>query len=884
MTSPDPRVGGFIPGAWLVRLAALLVPEARRDDWVEEWEGELAYAWNESGDARSARLRVALVTRAFGAFPDAIEMRRDLRGDSMIGHDLRIALRRLVRRPAFSTLVVVTLALGVAATTAVFSIAYGVLVRPLPFAHGERVVELSARRAKADTWGGPYLAPSVLEEWERQPAIFDAIARHSSESLVLEAAEPQQLRAERVEADFFSTLGVTPRVGRTFTSQDGTEAGRLAVISDKLWRSALGADPAPVGRTLTLNGERYTVIGVMPSSFNYPLGGVSLWLPLLPPTGAAAQAAPSEIEAIARLAPGVELTEAQTRADAISERIAAAYPAVRAPYVLLTSVGAWRANPDMRRALLVLAGAVAFVLLIACGNAANLLLVQSAGRRTELRVRLAIGASRGRIVRELLAEATLLSLASGFIGVLLAYWLVRAIIAIAPRELIVLSYAPLQMDARVLTVALGAAVVNGIVVGLITALQATRGQATLLAAERAATGTIEQRRIRGALVVGELALSLMLRVGAGLRIHSFARLWAVDPGMDTRHLAFLDVAPSPQRHPVGPARAAFYQRVMERMRALPGVEAVSVVRGTAGQASFSFGVQLEAEGAGAPASEQPQLLPFGEADAEYFRTLGVGIRQGRAFTAADMEPNANVVIIDHDLARLLWPDGQAVGRRFRVDAESPWLTVVGIAGDVKLMGPDDRQGRFELYRPTPPTPGGQRTIAVRTAGDPRSLLPALKQAVYAVDPLQPVLAVETGNERFRETLDRERFMLVVMAVFAGVAALLAAVGLYGVISYAVSQRTREIGIRMALGAREGTIIGGVLREGALVVGAGILVGLAGTVVLTRFLESLLFGISPTDPTALTAVVVALAAIAMVAAWIPARRASRVDPVVALRTE
>jgi putative ABC transport system permease protein len=311
---------------------------------------------------------------------------------------------------------------------------------------------------------------------------------------------------------------------------------------------------------------------------------------------------------------------------------------------------------------------------------------------------------------------------------------------------------------------------------------------------------------------------------------------------------------------------------------------VSVVRGTAGQASFSFGVQLEAEGVGAPASEQPSLLPFGEADAEYFRTLGVAIRQGRAFTAADMEPNANVVIIDADLARLLWRDGQAVGRRFRVDAESPWLTVVGIAGDVKFMGPDDRQGRFELYRPTPPTPGGQRTIAVRSSGDPRSLLPALKQAVYAVDPLQPVLAVETGDDRFRETLDRERFMLVVMAVFAGVAAVLAAVGLYGVISYAVSQRTREIGIRMALGAREWTIVGGVLREGALVVGAGIVVGLAGTVALTRFLESLLFGISPTDPTALIAVVGSLATVAMLAAWIPARRASRVDPVVALRTE
>jgi putative ABC transport system permease protein len=884
MTSPTRGTPAGIPGSRIVRLASVLVPDIHRDDWVEEWEGELAYAWEHPATPASPRRRLGLLVRALGALPDALEMRRDLRGDPMLGHDLRIALRRLVRRPGFSTLVVVTLALGIAATTAVFTVAYGVLLRPLAFAHADRVVELSVRRTLTDEYGGPYIGSSVLDEWQGQTAIFDAVARHGSQSLVLEAAEPRELRAVRVSSNFFSTLGVTPRLGRTFAPSEGAEGNRVAVISDELWRTALGADPAPLGRTLTLSGEKYTVVGVMSPWFKYPRGAVSLWIPLVPVTSAASPASGPTVEAIGRLAPGVDLPTAQARANVVSQRIAVERKDVTSPYLLLTSAGKWRANPDMRRALLVLAGAVAFVMLIACGNAANLLLVQSSGRRTELRVRLALGASRSRIVRELLSEAALLSLASGVFGIVLAYWAVHAILAIAPSELIVLSNAPLQMDLRVLVVALGAALLTGTMVGLITALQATSGQSTLLAGERAATGTVAQRRVRSALVVGELALSLMLLVGAGLLMHSFARLLAVAPGMDTRHLALLDISPSPQRHPAGAARAAFYTQVADRIRALPGVQAVSVVRGTAGQSSFSFGVRLEAEGAAGPSAEQPELLPFGEADPEYFRTLGIAIRQGRAFTMADLEPTSTAVIVDEDLARQLWPDGGAVGRRFRLGAESPWLTVVGVAADVKFLGPDEREGRFAFYRPTPPTPGGQRTIAVRTSGDPRELLPALKEAVHAVDPLQPVITIETGQQRFRETLDKPRFLLVIMAVFASVAAVLAAVGLYGVISYAVSQRTREIGIRMALGAREGTIVGGVLRESAVVVGAGLVLGLVGTVALTRFLESLLFGVSPTDPTALIAVVAGLAAVAMLAAWIPARRASRVDPVVALRAE
>jgi putative ABC transport system permease protein len=867
------------PGSAIISIAAWLVPIERRDDWIEEWQAELDYAW-EHRDTPTRTTRLGLLIRALGAVPDALEMRRDLRGDPMLGHDLRIAVRRLARRPGFSALVIATLALGIAATTAVFTVTYGVLLRPLPFAHADRIVELSARRAASDQWGAPYFSGAVLDEWEQQTSIFDAVVRTASQSVVLEAAEPRQLRAERVSANFFATLGAGPRFGRVFSAAEAAAGDRVAVISDDLWRTALGGDRNAVGRTVALSGQQYTVIGVMPPSFKYPLGTVHLWLPPLPPVAGK----PGQFEAFARLVPGTDVARAQAQADVVSPRVAAAHPEVRAPYLLLTKVGVWRANPDMRRSLLILAGAVAFVLLIACGNAANLLLVESSGRRAELRVRLALGASRGRLVRELLAEAMLLSLASGTLGVVFAYWGVRAVIAIAPSELMFFSYAPLEMDARILVVSLLAALMTGVLVGLVTAFQATRGGATLLAGDRAATGTVEQRRVRSALVMAELALSLMLLVGAGLLIHSFAKLLSVNPGMDTEHLALVDISPSSARHPAGEARLAFYTRVLERVRALPGVQAASVVSGTAGSSSFNFDVKLEAEGASGPAAGQPVLLPFGEADAEYFKTLGIPILQGRAFTAADLAPKTNVAIVDEDLARHLWPDGLAVGRRFRVDPESPWLTVVGVAGDVKFLGPDDRDGRFEYYQPTPPTAGGQRTIAVRTTGDPRTLLPALKEAVYAVDPLQPIVGIATGTDKFRETIDRQRFLLVIMGVFAGVAAVLAAVGLYGVIAYAVSQRTREIGIRMALGAREATIVGGVLRDGAMVVGAGIIVGLAGSLALARFLESMLFGISPTDPLALMTVVGGLAVIAMLSAWIPARRASRIDPMAALRID
>ncbi|HEX6631913.1 MAG TPA: ABC transporter permease [Gemmatimonadaceae bacterium] len=882
----DRRRGAEVaPGEWLVRVLALLVPEVERADWLEEWRAELGYAWDRrSAGASSLPLRLVLVGRACGAVADVLELRRATRGDPMLAQDTRFALRMLARRPGYAALVVLTLALGIGASTAVFTVVDGVLLRPLPYAQADRLVELGMAREPGEAWGSPYLAPAAAQLWSEQGRLFDGLATYqNAPPVVLETSDPRSLRAVRVSRDFFPLLGVRPQLGRTFAPDEAVSGAPLAVVSDAFWRTALGGDPAAVGGTITLSGVRYTVLGVMPPSFRYPRGPVSLWLPL-PPTVADTGARPDPVQAFARLAPGLDLARGRALAGQLAGPVAAASGAKRVSHPTLHPIGERRANDDVATALYVLAGAVACVFLIACVNAANLLLVQATTRRQQIAVRLALGATRGRVVRELLVEAFLLAAAAGVLGTALAVALVRVLLAIVPDGLLTFGYTTIGVDARVLTFAVGAAALTGLLFGVAPALQGTRLRAALPGGDRTNSGSVEQRRLRGALLVGELALSAVLLVGAGLLIHSFVRLSGVEPGMEVRNLALLDVSPDEERYRERAQRAAFYDAVTARLRALPGVQAVSVVGGTAGAAyGLSFGVALQAEGA-APLAEQPELLPSGYADTSYFRTLGIPIVQGRAFTAADLPPEANAVIIDPDLARALWADGRAVGRRFRTDSTSDWLTVVGVAGDVKLLGADDRAGRFELYYPTRPGAGGQRTIAVRTAGDPRALLGAMRAAVHAVDPRQPVARTETAEQRYRDTLAKPRFLLLVMEAFAAVALLLAAVGLYGVISYTVAQRTREIGIRVALGAQAAQVVRAVLGDGLRIAAAGVALGLAAAVGLSRFLRSLLFGVSATDPATYAVMALALLGIALLATWLPARRASRVDPVDALREE
>lgn len=625
---------------------------------------------------------------------------------------------------------------------------------------------------------------------------------------------------------------------------------------------------------------------MMPATFRYPSGYASLWVPMAEGNMGPFASAIKRNRAAARLAPGVDLPMAGVMAEQFTRGFAEAHPETRQWELQLNALDKWRANPDMRRALYVLAGAVGCVLLIACGNAANLMLVRASNDRRGLTVRQALGATRGRVVRELLVEVVLLAVAGGALGIAMAYggvWLMRILV---PRELVMLTRAPITLDGRMLAVAVAMAMGTVLLSGLAPALRATGRGARFGAGDRTGTGTVEQRRLRSALVVGELALSMMLLVGAGLLVHSFVRLLNVPPGMEVERLALVGLEPSSERYQDRATRAAFYQDVLERVRALPGVREASVVGGVAGaSAGFYFAVTPEAEGADAPLPFPPEMvLPYGEADTSYFRTLGIPILDGRAFNAADMEPGSKVAIVDESFARALWPDGRAVGRRFRLYADADWRTVVGVSGAVKLMGPDDRESPYTFYEPYPPGTPGFRNIAVRTVGDPALLLPALKAAVHAVDPLQPVRSVSTGVDAYREPLAKPRFLLMVMAFFATVAALLAAVGLYGVIAFAVAQRTRELGVRVALGAQAHQIVTGVLAEGGRLAFVGIGLGVVAALAASRVLDSLLFGVSPTDPLTLAIVAVALGSITLLACWIPARRASRVDPMVALRSE
>jgi len=886
-----------VPGTLVVALAASLVPRNERVRWREEWWAELVWAWGHPtfyAGTEGERLVHVLVlfVRALGSVADALEMRRIHGGDPMTGRlvtDLRVAFRALSHRRGYAVLLALTLALGIGATTAVFTVVDTVLLRPLPFQEPERLAALET--GSQGGYSSPYFAPAFVEAWAAQRDLFEEVASYTNQSLVLEDGEPRDVRAVPVSSGFFQLFGVAPRLGRTILAEDIDQDARVAVVSDELWRSVLGGDTRAVGRAITLNGERYTVIGVMPPSFRYPIGQVALWLPLAHRlTLPGADGPPVQVGAVARMARGITLAAAQARADALAPRIAVGGSDIAGGGLTLRALDDWRANPDMRRALLVLAGAALFVLLIACANAANLLLVRATTSRRELAVRMALGATRYRLILELLTEAGVLALAGGAMGVLLAFGGVRAIIALAPSELTRWSYGPIEVDMRVLGFAVVLSFVTVLVAGVLPALQATAGVGrrrgmVLSLTTRTGAGTREQRHFRRALVVGQLALSVMLLVGAGLLIHSFMRLATVAPGMQVERLALLDIMPDPDRYASLAERIAFYESVTTRMGTLPGVEAVSVVGGVAGSSlGLHLDTSLEVEGADGPIGGDPVYLPYGEADTSYFHALGIPILEGRAFDATDIVPQANTAIIDQDLARHLWPDGRAVGRRFRVREKAPWLTVVGVAGDVKLMGPDDRQHPFEIYYPRPFGAGGQRTIAVRTAGDPALLLSLLKAVVHQVDPRQPVASVTTAAAKYRESLVRPRFFLTLMVAFAGAAAVLATIGLYGVVAYSVAQRTRDIGVRMALGARREQVMTGVMLEALALTATGLLIGLAGALTLGRVLGALLFDVRPTDPFTFAVVMALLGVMAVMAAYMPAVRASRIDPMNAMRAE
>ena len=650
------------------------------------------------------------------------------------------------------------------------------------------------------------------------------------------------------------------------------------MISENFWNRAFARERDVLGRVIALEDVQFTVIGVLPASFKYPLGTVGMWFPLRvndpiwPLRG---------VEPLGRLRPGMTREAAQQHIDALATRHVNEVPeawfwklAVRP---VVSSV-----SPSVANALRLLAGAVACVLLIACVNAANLLMVRSTARQTELAVRRSLGATSGRLFRQQVTETMVLAVCGGAVGAVLAYWGVRTMMAMVPGLFVRDTQATVGLDERALVFSLIVSLATGFLFGAIPALRGAGNARLVGTSNRSMTQSARLRRVGSTLVVVELALSMMLLVGAGLLSKSFLGLLAVDPGYDPRGVAVLEISLARHRYPEGPQTDAFYSALKERLQAIPGVQSVSVSDGVPPQAGNQHDrPTLETED-GQVRKLANMDLPYSVVDHDYFDALRIRITQGRGFNGTDTRTSPPSAVIDSDLAELLWPNQSAVGHRFRVDS-ADWVTVVGVTGDVKLMGPDERTEPYALfYSSAQQTPWRYRSVAVRAPGDVAVLANDIVSAVRSIDPQQPILKVASAESVFGESLARQRFLLTLMAVFTAIAVALAAIGVYGVMSYAVAQRNREIGLRIALGAAplsmSGLVLGGGIGLAAL--GAGI--GLAAALGLSRFLTSMLYGVTPTDASTLGAVVVVLGIVAALAALVPAVRAARISPMESLR--
>lgn len=851
-----------VPGARLVSLIARLVPPRRREEWLAEWRTELSYAWDQSRAVGSSvwRARLALRLRAAGSVTDAVFLRRKHGGSGRWGWHLREALRALRRRPGFAGSVILTLALGMGSATAIFSALDGLMLRPIPFRDVHELVGVLLGGAQS-------VDLEAIRELKQQDGVIAEARAYAPRSVVLTGAgEPRGLLSFMVEPGFLTMLGIQPQLGRGFTADEAVPGrDRVVILGHDLWRTTFGEDAGVLGRTVELSGERYTVIGVLPPTLRrMPNGIVSMLLPLTDPPPY------DRLNVMARLRPGLSVAAASARLADRSAVLERERPRPAGWALSLRTVER-RLNPATKNALYSLAAAVGFLLLIACTNAAGLLFVRGVSKVPELGLRVALGGSRRTLFAHVFAESLVLAVLAGLAGTLLAWWGVRVLVALAPSNLIDFSYTTVGIDLRVLLFALVLTFLTAVLFGVAPALRASRVSAAR--AGRASTATRGQVRGRSIVQVAQLALAAMLLTGAGLTGRSFLRLTGVDPGFDADNLLIAHFTSGSE------GREALNRTLDERLRALPGVRGVAWNIGT----TFHFGFHLEPEGE-APRPSENSLLVSTSVDSGFFRTMGIPILEGRGFRAEDTYEGANTVVIDSDFAGTLWPGERAVGRRFRLRQDDSWLTVVGVSGDVKLEGPDDPVGPDLVFHPIAIERIGYTNLFIRTAGDPAALAPTVRQVIRELAPDRPIGSIKTGEQMLAEQVAEPRFVLTLMTVFAAIALVLAAVGVYSLVAFTVAQRTREIGVRMALGAHERDILFGVLRSGLLLAGAGIAIGLCGAAALSRFIRSLLFGISPFDVVAFAFVAAMLVLACLLALAGPARRAAGVQPATALRAE
>jgi putative ABC transport system permease protein len=804
-------------------------------------------------------------------------------------HDLRYGLRMLVKNPGFTTVAVIVLALGIGANTAIFSAVNAVLLRSLPYHDPDQlVVPASTNYGRgSDRVNVSY---GDFADWKREQVFAHVAVFQTFTYDLTGTGEPDRAQASAVSADYFAVMGAAPLLGRALLPEEHKPGGtRVAVLSHGLWQRRFGSDPHLIGQTIKLNGAPFTVVGVMPPSSTYP-DSVELWVPM----AFSEDNPPQDLlrrdnfiwQAVARLKPGVSVEQTQTHLQTIAQRIERDHPVVRKGWsVRLVPLQEWIVGTQLRQALLVLLGAVGFVLLIGCANVANLLLARAAVRQREMAIRMSLGAGRLRLVRQLFTESLLLACLGGIAGLLLAKWGARLLITFAPSNIPRLN--EMGMDSLVLGFVLGVSAFTAVVFGIVPSLQATKTNLSesLKEGGRSATGGLRSGRTRSLLVVAEVALSLVLLIGAGLMIRSFIRLQQVDPGFKVDHLLTLDLNAPRSRYRDNPQVLSFYQGLTDRLKALPGVQAACVSSALPlGGGGFYLGRVFLIEGHPEPPAGPDFSAQWDVISPDYFSTLGVGLLKGRFFSERDTAESTPVIIINETMARRMFPNENPLGKRIRSWRDENLLReIVGVVRDVRYFGRDD-QLRGLVYIPHTQNTWRSMTLTVRTAGDPTGMVEAVRNGVWAADKDLAIANIRTMQRIMDDSVARQRFSMLLLSLFAIVALMLAAVGIYGVMSYAVAQRTHEIGVRMALGAERRDILRLVVGRGLALVVAGVGLGLTGAFALTRLMSNLLFAVSARDPMTFAALPLLLAVVALIACYLPARRATKVDPMIALRYE